>query len=151
MATENDFNAYLSTHIRRMGTAYKALKIADKVKAGLSDFLIFYKGRAVAMECKHMKTFPTGKRRALKHPVSGPQLTFLKGMALAGVPGFVVIASAEERLITLIPADEVPLLGNWSRAELEEARRVHGVYSYMDIPKMVEWLFEAEKGLFLAG
>lgn len=147
MATENDFNAYFSSHVKRMGTSIKAIKIADKVKTGISDFLIFQDGRAVAVECKFMKELPTGQRRALKHAVSGPQQTFLKAMSLAGVPGFVAIASAAERLVTIIPAEAVPPHGNWSREELLDARKAYACYSYMDIPALVRDLFGSSESL----
>lgn len=151
MATENDFNGDFSSYVRRMGTSFKAVKISDKVKAGISDFLIFNGGRAVAVECKHIQELPEGRGRALKHAVSGPQQTFLKGMALAGVPGFIVIACAGERSVTIIPGSEVPPSGNWTREEIFEARRVHGVYFYKDIPKMVCAFFETPGPLALVG
>jgi hypothetical protein len=141
MATENDFNTYLSTHVRRMGTDYKAVKISDKIKTGIADFLFFHDGRAVAAECKLMQALPEGKRRALKHTVSGPQQTFLKSMALAGVPGFVLIACTAERNITVVPGEAVPTSGNWTKEEILAARVSFGVYAYMDIPLLIKDLF----------
>ena len=143
MTTENDFNSYFSTHVRRMGTDFKAVKIADKVKTGISDFLIFHDGRAVAAECKLMAALPDGKRRALKHAVSGPQQTFLKSMALAGIPGYVFIACTADRTITIVPGRAVPASGNWTKEEILEARISFGVYPYMDIPVLVKDLFGA--------
>lgn len=151
MATENDFNGYFTTHVRRMGTSFKAVKISDKVKAGISDFLIFHEGRAIAIESKHVQKWPPGKGNALKHPVSGPQQTFLKGMSLAGVPGFVMVACAVDRVVTMIPAEFVPESGNWNREELLEARKLYGSYGYMEIPRLVEDLFQAASSLARVG
>lgn len=143
MATENDFNSYFTTHVNRMGTRFKGLKISDKLKTGISDFILFYEGRALAIESKHIQEWPPGKGRALKHPVSGPQQTFLKGMGLAGVPGYVMVACAVDRVITVIPAEFVPPSGNWTKEELFEARRLYGAYGYMEIPRLVSDLFRA--------
>lgn len=151
MATENDFNSYLTTHIRRMGTRYKVLKIADKVKTGISDFLLFHDGRAVALECKHIKELPPGRRQALRHAVSGPQRTFLTSMSLAGVPGFVLIACEADRTMTIVPAASVPESGNWTREEILEARNVYGVFAYMEAARMVKELFEVKLSLSLVG
>jgi hypothetical protein len=151
MATENDFNSDFSSLVRRMGTSYKAVKISDKVKAGISDFLIFHKGRAVALESKHVQRLPSGGGCALKHAVSGPQQTFLKGMLLAGVPGFVIIACAADRMITVVPGERVPSSGNWTREEILEARQLYGCYRYTDIPQLIRDLFEAESLFARAG
>lgn len=149
MATENDFNGYLSTHIRRMGKAFKAVKIADKVKTGIPDFLIFHEGRAIAVECKHIAGLPSGERMALKHPVSGPQRTFLISLGFAGVPGFVVIACAADRTMTIVPAVYVPPSGNWTKEGILEARRAYGAYPYMEAERMIRELFEVKVPLSL--
>lgn len=151
MATENDFNSYLTTLIHRMGTSYKCLKIADKVKTGIADFLIFYDGRAVAVECKHVKALPKGKGKALKHAVTGPQQTFLKSMALAGIRGFVVIACAKDRSMTVCPIEAVPPSGNWTAEEILFMRRTFGVYVYMDADQMVRAFFEGRPALRMVG
>lgn len=151
MATENDFNSYLSTHIRRMGSSFKAVKIADKAKTGIADFLIFHEGRCVAVECKHIATWPPGRRQALGHAVSGPQQTFLKSMSLAGVPGFVVIACAEDRIMTVVPGGFVPTSGNWTKEEILDARTRYGAYGYMDAAQMVRDFFQVDVSLSLVG
>lgn len=151
MATENDFNAYLTTHIRRMGTRYKVLKIADKAKTGIADLLVFHDGRALAIECKHIKDLPAGRRQALGHAVSGPQQTFLKSMELAGVPGFVLIACEADRTMTIVPSRFVPESGNWTREEILHARNTYGVFAYMEAARMIKELFEVKVSLSLAG
>ncbi len=151
MATENDFNSHLTSLIRRMGTSYKCLKVADKVKSGISDFLIFHAGRAIAIECKHIAELPAGNGRALKHAVSGPQQTFLKSMALAGIPGYIVIACAKDRSMTVCPIEDVPPAGNWNTPEILEMRRRNGVYFYKDADRMVRDFFEGGPALGMVG
>lgn len=120
MKNENEFNAYLTKEIRKLGSDYKAVKMCDRFKVGVPDWLIFYKGKPVAVEAKFVKNLPKTKAgKVLGHPVTGAQITFLKGMALAGVSGKIIIASLEESLVRVVPLEILPENGNFTLEEFK--------------------------------
>jgi hypothetical protein len=78
MKTEHDFNAWLKKEFRQFDE-YKAVKISDRFKIGLPDWLIFHKGKAVVVECKFAKNMTDkSTKNLLTHSVKPPQITALK-------------------------------------------------------------------------
>lgn len=95
MKNENEFNAYLKKEFKKF-SQYKAIKVSDRFKIGLPDWLIFHQGRAAAVECKFAKEWHNGKN-VLNHAVSGPQITALNGFSAVSVPALVLIGFADRK------------------------------------------------------
>lgn len=113
MRTENEFNARLTKDIRKLGTTYKAIKMSDRFKIGVPDWLMFYEGRAVAVEAKFVQKIPP-KRKVLSHPVTGPQISYMKSLSLAGVPCKVIIGASFDDLVRIVSLEDLPEDGNFS-------------------------------------
>lgn len=116
MNTENEFNAYLTKEIRKLGTSYKAIKMSDRFKIGVPDWIMFHAGKSVAVEAKFARKLPQ-RGKVLNHPVTGPQISYLKSLALAGVPGKVLIAASFDNLIRIVPLESLPEDGNFTTEE----------------------------------
>ena len=98
MKTENEFNRYLREKMNF--ESVKAFKMSDRFQIGAADWLIFAEGRVVAIESKFIKK--VGSRGSLlKHPVTGPQITFMRGLEKVDVPGWILIGVGEERKMYL--------------------------------------------------
>lgn len=146
MKTENDFNAYLTKEIRKLGTDYRAVKLCDRFKIGLADWLMFYKGKPVALEAKFVKTLPKTKaKKVLGHPITGPQISFLVGMELAGVRGFAIVASSSDSMMRLIPTHEIPPTGNFTLEEFLKLTETRSC-KISDINILMEMLFNEGTG-----
>ena len=126
MNNENEFNAWLTKDIRKLGTEIKAIKLSDRFRSGVSDWLIFHKGLTIAVESKAVKELPK-RGRALKHPVTGPQLSFFESMRLAGICGFVIVAELDIRAMTVIPYPSVPRSGNFTVEDILHAAHFKNV------------------------
>jgi len=113
LRTENEFNARLTRDIRKLGTTYKAIKMSDRFKIGVPDWLMFYEGRAVAVEAKFIQKIPA-RRKVLSHPVTGPQISYMKSLTLAGVPCKVIIGAAFDDLVRVVDLEDLPEDGNFS-------------------------------------
>lgn len=120
MNNENEFNAWLTKDIKKLGSSIKAVKFSDRFRPGVSDWLIFHNGITIAVESKAIKSLPK-RGNALKHPVTGPQMTFFESMRLAGICGFVIVAELDIRVITAIPYPHVPENGNFPVKEISSA------------------------------
>lgn len=135
MNNENDFNGYLSKEIRKLGTAYKAVKLSDKFKIGLPDWFMFHQGLTVAVESKFFQRFPK-RGRVLKHPVTGPQISYMKSLSLAGVPCKVIIGSSATGLVYVLDFVQVPQCGNFTVgdfAEMKACCKINRVQNLVDL------------------
>ena len=97
MKNENEFNAFLKKEFKKY-SQFKAVKISDRFKIGLPDWLIFHNGKAAAVECKFAKEWYMDKN-ILKHTVSKPQITSLKGFSAVSVPSLILIGIADKGLM----------------------------------------------------
>jgi len=113
MNTEGEFNAFITKEIRMLGQEYKAIKLSDRFRIGLPDWIMIYKGRTIAVEAKFVKKTPT-KGRLLNHPITAPQLSSLKSMALAGCGCWGLIANGETRRMAAVALTGIPETGNFS-------------------------------------
>lgn len=142
MKTENDFNRHVTKQIRLLGTSVCAVKFSDRFKAGISDWMIFKAGRVVAAESKFIRELPGPRAtNVLKHPVSGPQFTFLKKMTLCGARSFVFLGIGCLKKIVLIRQIEVPQSGNFSPEWLEKKLKEGPVFSFHDLEGVVDYIF----------
>lgn len=150
MKNENEFNAWMTSQIRKLGTRYKAIKLSDRFRFGVSDWLIFHDGKGIAVESKAIKNLPkTMRGKALKHPVTGPQMTFFESMRLAGIKGYVIVAILDHRSITAVPYPCVPKHGNFPIEAIYEAewfRKIvpctaHLKFNFSDIHAMLDQMF----------
>ena len=140
MKNENEFNAYLSKEFRKLGPGLKALKTSDKFHIGVSDFLMWYKGRSVAMEVKFIKNFTGRMGRLLTHPFTGPQMTFFKTHDMAGSMGWGLIGCQEERIMVPIQVSFIPPSGNWETQDFVQNCK-GPVYDFNEIECLVHHLF----------
>lgn len=141
MRNENDFNAYLTKEIRKLGTDYKAIKLADKFRIGMPDWLMFYKGLAVGVEAKFIRGKPKkDTSKLLAHPVTAPQISYMKSLELAGVKCKVLIGSALDAKIRVISFPDLPETGNYSLGEFE-ALHESCLCKFTDVDSLVEKLF----------
>jgi len=120
MRGENEFNQFVTAQIKKMGTSYKAFKVSDRFHIGASDWMIFHNGSAVVVEAKHIDKIKD-RGTVLSYKLTGPQLTFMQSMALAGVPGWVFIGVRDGGHIITIPASIVPENGQliWQHIHTE--------------------------------
>jgi len=140
--TENDFNKYVTKQVRLLGTSVSAVKFSDRFKAGVSDWMFFKAGMAAAVEAKFIKDLPGPKASlALKHPVSGPQITFLRKMTLCGVRSFVFLGIGSLKKIILIRQLEITDSGNFSPEWVREKLEVGPVFSFHDVEGIVDYIF----------
>lgn len=112
MKNENAFNAFLSSEMKKLGTSFKSLKLSERYHIGIADFIVFgCDGKSSAIECKFVSKIKS-KGSLLNHPVSGAQMSFLKGMSLAGVNSWVLIGVEPLKMMALIPSSMFPESGN---------------------------------------
>jgi len=129
--------------VKRMGNTFKVQKISDRFKAGVSDWLIFHEGLVIAIESKYIHKVPLQPgTKLLRHVVSGPQRTYMKTLAEAHVPCWVIVGIGTERRIIVVPFSALPAAGNWTAAEFTEQREVSSVYAYDGIPMMIRDMFD---------
>lgn len=112
MRTEGEFNAQLSKRFKAEGIM--TLKICDRMSLGISDFLLFRRGLATALEVKFLTHWPADAAQLLKHPFTGPQQTFLESFKLAGHNAYGLVVVRAHHCMAVIPASEIPLDGNWN-------------------------------------
>jgi hypothetical protein len=98
MKNEHEFNAYLKKEFKKH-SEFKAIKISDRFKIGLPDWLLFHRGKAAVLECKWAKTCAKGN--ILGHTLSKPQVTSLKGFSAVSVPAMVLVGIEDERSMVL--------------------------------------------------
>lgn len=89
MKSEHQFNAFLKKEFKKHED-FKAVKVSDRFKIGLPDWMIFHSGRAVVVECKWAATCSLTVN-ALGHTLSKTQITALKSFSKVGVTGAVLI------------------------------------------------------------
>lgn len=140
MRGENDFNRYLTMQIRKLGTSVKAFKMSDRFHIGASDWMIYHGGRAVALEAKYVRE-EDRKKVVLKYKITGPQLTFMKSMALAGVPGFFLIGVQDTKRMYLVPAGEVASTGQLHWDELFDTSSKTVWFHISEVAEMITYLF----------
>ena len=136
MKTENEFNAFVTKQIQKLGSSYKAIKASDRFHIGISDWLIYHDGKAIAVESKFIKKRPKSGK-LLQHVITGPQITFLKTMELAGTRGFVIIGMGDLGQIAVIPTDNIPKEGNYNVKDLNAVRW----YFFNEIERMLDFMF----------
>lgn len=140
MKTENEFNAFVTKQIQKLGSSYKAIKASDRFHIGISDWLIYHDGKAIAVESKFVKKIPKSGK-LLGHTITGPQITFLKTMELAGTRGFVIIGFGELGQIAVIPTEEIPKEGNYNVKDLSTEHW----YYFNEIEGMLSFMFSGAR------
>jgi hypothetical protein len=136
MKTEHDFNAWLKKELRRVAE-YKAVKISDRFKIGLPDWLIFHHGRAVVVECKFIPDLAKNKN-LLGHPVTRPQITSLKSFEAVDVLPFVLVGVRGENIMYLGSYHELTSSGNVTLDILDSAFKMYG---HSQISLLLEYMF----------
>jgi hypothetical protein len=137
MKNENEFNAYLKKEFKKY-SQYKAVKISDRFKIGLPDWLIFCGGRAAAVECKFAIDWYEDKN-ILKHTVSKPQITSLNGFAAVAVPSLVLIGVVGQRKMYVGRPEHLTPSGNVTGKILNN--HFFSFY-FTDIDGLLKHLFE---------
>lgn len=140
MKTENEFNAFVTKQIQKLGSSYKAIKASDRFHIGISDWLIYHDGKAVAVESKFIKKIPKSGK-LLGHTITGPQITFLKTMELAGTQGFVIIGVGDRSQIAVIPTELLPKEGNYNVKEFH----TDYWYYFSEIESMLNFMFSGAR------
>jgi hypothetical protein len=125
MKGENEFNQFVTSQIKKMGTSYKAFKVSDRFHIGASDWIIFHNGNAVVVEAKYIDKIKD-RGAVLNYKITGPQLTFMRSMSLAGVTGWVFIGVREGGKIITLPASIVPENGQllWQFIHYDERIKI---------------------------
>ena len=101
MATnETSFKKEMRETVKAIyGTRVHMWNTTDKFVQGIPDTLLTFGGISIGWEAKFVKAPPKSMTaKMLKHPVSGPQLSFLQNNALAGGVGVVVVGSADDAM-----------------------------------------------------
>ena len=113
MKTEGEFNSFLSKEFSRLTPMLKYLKASDRFAIGVSDFLLWYKGRSRGLECKFVKEIKSQNRKILEHPFSGAQVTFLEGLVLSGSDGFGLVGIKSLKKMYLLDVSVLIQGTNW--------------------------------------
>lgn len=137
MKTEGEFSSYLTRKIRELGPKYKAVKLSDRFRIGLADWIIIHEGRVAALEAKFVKQLPK-RGQLLKHPVTGPQMTSLLSMSMAGCRSWVLIANGPARTMAAVPFVDVPPTGNFPSDFFETTELI---YTFNDVPLLLNAIF----------
>lgn len=137
MKDENAFNAFLKKEFKKH-SEYKALKVSDRFKIGIPDWLIFHTGCAVAVECKFTKNWNYDKN-LLKHPVSQPQLSTLTGFYQVGVPAAVLIGIDDTCSMLVGSHKSISKVGNASGRDLREGGFQE--FDMSEVYAMLKYLF----------
>lgn len=119
--TENEFNAFLSSEFKKLAPQLEAIKIADKFKSGLSDFLLWYDGASCALEVKFVKELPVrNDSMVLDHKFSGAQIRKMTRLVETGNRAMGVVAVKSLDLMFFIPFEILSELeeGNISKEQL---------------------------------
>lgn len=141
MQGENKFNAYLSEKIRKMGTGYYAMKTSDRFSLGVSDFIIFYQGRAVTIESKFIKALPKREGLVLSHAFSPTQVSFMDHIGLAGVSCYGLIGIDDLRTMVLVERKLIPATGNWKKPEFVDTMEKSATFKFNEVQALVEHIF----------
>ncbi len=142
MKDENEFNSKISKALKPLETRENftfAVKAADKFRSGVSDFMIYRGGRATALENKFLRKWPSDRSKLLSHPFSGPQITYLESLKLAGCGAYGMIGVEEEKAMFLIPQTHIPENGNWKTGEFKS--RAFQRIDWLDVDSLLEELF----------
>ena len=110
MKNENEFNAFLKKEFKKH-SEYKAIKVSDRFKIGLPDWLVFHEGRAAAVECKFAGEWYDDKN-ILKHTVSRPQITCLNGFSAVAVPSLILVGIADKKKMYVGRPEHLTTSGN---------------------------------------
>jgi penicillin-binding protein-related factor A (putative recombinase) len=136
MKNENHLNAEISKKLRVLHNhGYYHTKISDRFSAGVSDFLIWGRGRSAALEVKFVKNWPSDAAALLDHTFTGPQLTFMESIELTKNPAFGLVAVEEARSFFLIPYNALPESGNWATGDFRSKRWIRT--DWMDVQELV--------------
>ena len=137
--TENDFNAELSKHLRKMTPEVHYIKASDKFTVGISDFLLWHKGTCAAVESKYVREWPRPSANLLKHAFTGPQVTFLESVALTKNKAYGLIGVGEEQKMYLVNWVQIPPSGNWTTRQFIEMQFT--TFAIKDVDGLVRWIF----------
>ena len=135
MKTEGNFNSHLSKQFKKLAPDVHYLKASDRFAVGVSDFLVFGKGKTLAIESKFVNTVPGDNVRLLNHEFTGPQLTFLESMELAGCRALGLVGIKEFGRMYLI--ERRFLKNNWKVREFLELLPEFAEYEFKEVPKML--------------
>lgn len=141
MKNEDAFNAYLSKEIGKLAPHTAKLKMAEKYHVGIPDFCLWQAGRSVVFECKFIAAAVITGGKILKHPFTGPQLTFLQTLLRARVPAFGVIGINGAGGMWLLPADVITAHGNWVTEEFGVTVKNLSWHPFHDVPGLVSTMF----------
>lgn len=132
--TESAFNSFLTKEFKRYRPNFYAVKISDKYKSGLSDFVIFCNGKSLALECKNILT-TEGTGMLLKHPFSPEQRNFFRNVSGTGNLAFGLLGVDDENRMYLIPPSAITENGNVTRERLRGChpfeRSIKGVAEFV--------------------
>lgn len=145
MKDEDAFNAHLSKKMKALVPKYKSLKMSEKYHIGIPDFALWSGGRSVVIESKlvHDITTPKTPGQFMKHPFTGPQITFLNDTLRTGTPAFGLVGVDEYKEMLLIPANLIPPSGTWATAGFVSLLHSGGalIFPYARVDAMVEGAF----------
>jgi len=120
--TEGAFNSFLASEFQKYRPRFYAIKLADKYKAGISDFLIFCDGKGIALESKNILTRGSSGL-LLKHPFSPQQRNFFRNVD--GTRNFAmgILGIDDEKKMFLIHPSIITENGNIPRERLDGCHR----------------------------
>lgn len=125
MKIENDFNRFLAVEFKKLSPDVHYLKASDKFTVGVSDFIVWRRGRSAGIESKFIRDWPSDRSLLLKHPFTGAQQTFLESVALTCNSGIGIIGIGSEKRFFVIDYMNIPKSGNWKTEEFKRC----GFYS----------------------
>lgn len=107
MRIETDFSHFITKNLRRQKGMH-FIKVADKFKTGISDFLLWFEGSSCALEIKFVQALPAKPTsQALSHPFSLSQIGFLSDVKDTGNKGYGLVGIGETRSMCLLDVEKM--------------------------------------------
>lgn len=144
---EKEFVDSLLKTFKRGFSESVAIRPSDNFTLGVPDVLAWLKtaGRteSFAIEAKSLRPlmvdpFHRGRRigMMLKHPFSGPQISMLRNLKMAGVSAFGLVRAATDTAFRVEPEDIPAKTGNFTHEELVKLgtpiRRENGLWVFWE-------------------
>jgi penicillin-binding protein-related factor A (putative recombinase) len=117
MRDEAEFNSFLAKELKKHHANVVTVKICDRFKIGLSDFIMWMNGTSICLECKRAVT-GNKKGKLLTHAFTPPQKHFLTKITHTKNLAYGLVSVEEEKVMYLLPLEAISEDGNVTKTDL---------------------------------
>jgi hypothetical protein len=144
MKDENEFNAKLSQRFSRLRPELMHVKVSDRFGIGLSDFILWHRGRSVVIESKFIRDLPALNGNVLKRVFTPEQITFMTLIKNSDTKAYGLIGCHETKSMWLIDPLWLNSKGNLKREMLLNGK--HMVFKLCDTVSLASSIFSYHFG-----